>query len=71
MELSNLVVFSIIALCHASAQQITKNKDIGSEYHKVYFANHDENRNQQSYESFKLNKIGLKGREEDDEEGIK
>ena len=71
MELLNLLVFSIIALCHASAQQLTKNKEIGSEYHKVYFANHDENRNQQSYEFFKTNKIGLKGREEDDEEGIK
>ena len=71
MELLNLFVFSMIVLCHASAQQLTKNKDIGSEYHKVDFTNHNENRNQQSYGVFKKNEIGLKGREEYDGEGIK
>ena len=71
MQLLNLIVFFVISLCHANAQQLIKNKDIGSAYRKVDFTNHDENRNQQSYGFFKSNEIGLKGRDEDDEEGIK
>ena len=71
MQLLNLLVFSVITLCHANEQQLIKIKDIGSEYHKVDFTNHNENRNQHSYRVFKTNEIGLKGREEYDGEGIK
>ena len=74
MQLSNLIVFPIIALCYANAQELIKSKDIGSEYHKVDFAYHDEFKNQQSYGFFKTNEFGLQGQEEGRkrfEEGIR